>query len=88
MSDIRDSGSIEQDADTIAFLYRDEIYNQSTPDKGIAEFIFGKQRNGSTGTVKIRFLGEYVRFESLPDGENFRNDRSYWDGPRPPPEDD
>jgi replicative DNA helicase len=87
MSDIRDSGSVEQDADTIVFLYRDEVYNQKTNDKGIAELIFGKQRNGSVGTVRIRFRGEYVRFENLPDGENFRRDRSTWDGPRPPEED-
>jgi replicative DNA helicase len=65
MSDLRDSGAIEQDADLIVFVYRDEVYNPEGPDKGIAEMIIGKQRNGPLGTVKLTFLGHYSRFENF-----------------------
>jgi len=74
LSDLRESGSIEQDADLVVFIYRDEVYNEDSPDKGLAEIIISKQRNGPIGKIKLTFLGQYTRFENFA-ADTYYNDR-------------
>lgn len=71
LSDLRESGAIEQDADLICFLYRDEVYKPNTLEQGICEVIVGKQRNGATGTIKLAWQAEYTRFENLSQREDY-----------------
>ncbi|MGR7122044.1 replicative DNA helicase [Klebsiella aerogenes] len=75
--DLRDSGALEQDADLIMMLYRDEVYNASSPDAGTAEIIITKQRQGQTGTVKVRFDGRFTLFEDFPEGHHGLSDGGY-----------
>lgn len=65
MSDLRDSGSLEQDADVIMFIYRDEVYDKNTEKKNIAEIIISKQRNGETGTIELKWQPEFTKFYNL-----------------------
>jgi replicative DNA helicase len=71
MADLRESGAIEQDADLIGFVYRDEVYNPETPDKGIAELIVSKHRNGPVGTIRLRFEAEHTLFEDLTEESSY-----------------
>jgi replicative DNA helicase len=65
LADLRESGAIEQDADIVIFIYRDEVYHSTDENKGIADIIVGKQRNGPIGNIKLAFLDRYTRFENL-----------------------
>ena len=65
LADLRESGAIEQDADVVMFLYRDEVYNPESPDEGIAEIIIAKHRNGPTDTIRLAFLPQYTRFANM-----------------------
>ena len=76
LSDLRESGSLEQDADIVAFLYRDDYYNAESEKKNIIEIIISKQRNGPVGTVELAFLKNYNKFVSLDRGQSERQEPS------------
>jgi replicative DNA helicase len=81
MSDLRESGAIEQDADIIMFVYRDEVYNPDTEKQGIAEVIIAKQRSGPTGICELKFTGEFTRFDNLAKDDEIP--AAYGGGPPP-----
>ncbi len=81
MADLRESGAIEQDADIVMFVYRDEVYNKETPKRNVAEIIIAKQRSGPTDTFELRFTGEYTRFDNLAPGDSSGG----YEGGGPPP---
>jgi replicative DNA helicase len=83
LADLRESGSIEQDADIVGFIYRDEVYDEDSPDKGIAELIIAKHRNGATGVVKLAFLNHLTKFANLARGPGGGSSGGGGGGPTP-----